>query len=336
MSLRLRLILFTVGLALAGLIVRKVGVHALLEHVHTIGWLIIPVVLVWGLVYTLNASGWYTMLGVEAVRPPFRRLWAINISSFTLNFITPVGGLGGEGYRIYMLSRWLGQKRALASAVQFRLMHSLAHMLFVLVSLIPALWFLPKNLPGMAVLVLTGIFGAVVAWFLHRRHQEGILEAGLDLLLAIPLVRRLARRLEAKRASLREMDDQITTLYHEHPALFFRALALEFFSRCSMSLELALILWGLGLGVRIPEAFVAAALSTTIINLFFFLPLELGAREGGLYLVFSLLGLGGEHGIYAAVVTRLRELCWSVVGLSLIWVQGGHIPKPGEVPSPPA
>mgnify|MGYP001165929559 CR=1 FL=1 len=341
MSLRLRLVFFAVGLSLAALVVHQVGIAALASHLRATGWLLLPVVTVWAVVYLVDSCAWYTMLGPEASRPGFLRTCAIHITSFTLNHIIPAGGFGGEGYRVYALAPWLGRRRAMSAAVQFRLMHSLAHMLFVLVALIPGIFLLPKTLLSAIVLVVTGLFGAVVAWFLHRRHQEGILEAGLDLLLLIPGVRRLARRLEALRSTLRDMDDQITTLYHEHPGRFWGVLGLEFVSRCIMSLELALIFWGLGLGVRIPEAFVASALVTTLINLFFFLPLELGAREGGLYLVFALLGLGPEHGVFAAVVTRLRELVWTGIGLSLLWVQGEHLPKspfegPSSPPTPPA
>jgi uncharacterized protein (TIRG00374 family) len=327
MSLRLRLVLFAVGLALAALIVSQVGLATLVMHLRAAGWLLLPIAVVWALVYTCDACAWYTILGPEASRPGFLRTWAINVTSFTLNYIIPSGGMGGEGYRAYTLTPWLGQRRAVSVVVQFRLMHSLAHMLFVLVALIPGLFLLPRTVPGVLVFFMTGMFGGMVAWFLHRRHQEGILEAGLDLLLAIPGVRRLARRLEPRRATLRAMDEQITTLYHEHPGRFWAALGIEFGGRCVMSLELALIFWGLGLGIRIPEAFLASALVTTVINLFFFLPLELGAREGGLYLVFALLGLGAEHGVFAAVVTRLRELVWAGIGLSLLWLQGEHLPK---------
>jgi hypothetical protein len=326
-TLRLRVILFAIGLALAAVVVRQVGLATLVAQVRAIGWLLLPIVVVWGVVYTLNTCAWYTMLGLEATRPPFTRTWAINVSSFALNYITPAGGLGGEGYRVYVLAPWLGPRRAVAAVVQFRLMHSLVHMVFVLLALIPAMFLLPRSVPGIALLIFTGIFGTVLAWFLHRRHQEGLLEAAFDLLLAIPGIRRMARRLEPRRAMLRDIDIQITRLYHEHPGRFWRAFGLEFLSRCTIPLELALVLWGLGLGVRIPEAYVASALSTALINLLFFLPLELGAREGGLYLVFKLMGLGADHGVFAAVVTRLRELVWAGMGLSLLWLQGEPLPK---------
>ncbi len=320
------------GLALATVVVVQVGPAAVWRHLLETGWLLLPVSLVWGVVYTLNATAWYSMMGIERARPGPLRTWAINASSFALNYIAPAAGLAGEGYRALAVAPWLGRQRAFGSVVQYRLLFSLAHMLFVMFALIPGVFLLPHTLPAFGLLFATALGVAGVIWFLIRRHHEGILEASLDLLLVIPGVRRIGRRLESKRVKLRELDLQITTLYREHPGIFWRAIGLEFLARCVMPFELVLIFWGLGLGIRIPEAFLAAGLGTALINIFFFLPFELGAREGGLFLIFSLLGLGAGHGVFAAVVMRLRELVWTAIGLALLWGSGEPLADaPSEV-----
>jgi len=332
-SLRLRLALFAIGLALAVGLILHVGVDTLLGHLSAIGWLLAPVVAIWGVAYLVNTASWHSLLHTEPKHPGFGRSFAISVTSFALNYMTPVMGFGGEAYRIAAVAPWLGGQRALGSVVQYRLLHSLSHMLFVLTALVPAIWLLPGTPTAIGVVLVTAAVGVVVGWFLLRRHQEGILEAGLDLLLSIPGVRRLARPLEVRRPSLRELDQQITTIYHQHPGTFWRAIVLEYLARCVMAMELAVIFWGLELGWRPGTAIVASALSTTISNMFFFLPLELGVREGGLYVVFGLLGVGAEHGVFAAVVTRLREFSWMLLGLCLLWVSGGRVramPGPGS------
>ncbi|HWA58933.1 MAG TPA: lysylphosphatidylglycerol synthase domain-containing protein [Gemmatimonadales bacterium] len=333
MSLKLRLVLFLVGLALAALVIHQVGLRTLAQHLATAGWLLFPIVLVWGVVYLFNALGWRTLLSIEPSRPGVARTWFISVTSFALNYVTPAAGLGGEAFRVAAIASWLGTQRAVGSVVQYRLLFALAHMLFVLVALVPALWLLPGTPVAYAMMGLSLVMGGVVAWFLIRRHQEGILEAGLDLLLALPLIRRLAAGLEGRRPRLRELDRQITTIYHEHPAAFRRALLIEFLARFVAAFEMCVILWGLGLGWRFGTAVVLSALSTTFANLFFFLPFELGAREGGLFLVFKLLGLAPEHGVFTAIVTRLRELTWILLGLAFLWVSGGKVEaRPGPAP----
>ena len=334
MNLKIRLLLFAVGLALAAGIIVHAGTATLVQHLTATGWLLLPVVAVWGGVYSLSTQAWRITLSHLALRPGFWRLWAISVSSFALNVVTPVLGVGGEAYRAASLAPWIGRRHAVGAVVQYRLLHSLAHMLFVLTALIPGILLLPFTPFAVGALGLMAVVGLVVAWFLHQRHREGILEAGLDLLLAIPGIRRLARRLEGRREALRAMDARITMVYHEHPGSFWGAVAVEYLSRWVMAMELMVVLFALGLGFRPWEAVVALGLSTTITNLFFFIPMELGAREGGLFLVFSLLGLGGEHGVFAAVVTRLRELVWTMIGLLLVWAGGGRLPEPAGESSP--
>jgi hypothetical protein len=70
------------------------------------------------------------------------------------------------------------------------------------------------------------------------------------------------------------------------------------------------------------EAFYINAGSSLIINLFFFMPFELGAREGGLYLVLGSLNIIPGVGIYIGLVNRVREFFWILVGLVLIQFNG--------------
>ncbi len=333
MSLKVRLALFLFGLALAALVVHQVGLATLFQHLATAGWLLLPVVLVWGVVYLANAIGWWTILATEPSRPGILRTWFITVTSFALNYVTPAAGFGGEAFRAAAIAPWLGGQRAVGSVVQYRLLFALAHMLFVLTALVPAVWLLPGTPAAYALFGITLLIGAVVAWFLIRRHQEGILEAGLDLVLAVPLVRRFARGLESRRPALQALDRQITTIYHQHPGAFWRAILIEYVARYITVCELIVIFWGLGLGFRPIVAIVAAALFTTVGNIFFFIPFELGAREGGLFLVFKLLGLSPEHGVFTAIVLRLRELAWIALGLAFLWVSGGKIrAEPAERP----
>jgi len=61
-----------------------------------------------------------------------------------------------------------------------------------------------------------------------------------------------------------------------------------------------------------------------ITNLFFFIPFELGAREGGLYLVLGSIHLTSVIGIYIGIINRAREFFWILVGLILTQFDGKH------------
>ena len=50
----------------------------------------------------------------------------------------------------------------------------------------------------------------------------------------------------------------------------------------------------------------------------FFIPLQLGGREGGFLLSAKGLSIGAREGIFVALLVRLRELIWTAIGLLLI------------------
>jgi len=48
--------------------------------------------------------------------------------------------------------------------------------------------------------------------------------------------------------------------------------------------------------------------------------MQLGAREGGFILVFGILSLPAAHAVYVSLCIRIREICWTLLGLGLIQV----------------
>ena len=50
----------------------------------------------------------------------------------------------------------------------------------------------------------------------------------------------------------------------------------------------------------------------------FFMPLQLGGREGGFLMSTEGLSMTAQAGIFVALLVRLRELIWTAIGLLLI------------------
>jgi uncharacterized protein (TIRG00374 family) len=318
MSRRIQLVLLAAGAALFAALVHRIGVAQIIANASAVGWLFGPIVLLYGVAYLCNTAAWRLTMGVGPARPGFWRTYAMTVSGFSLNFVTPMVNAGGEPYRIAALASWLGRRRAATSVVLHKMLHSLALLLVWLTALLLGVAMLPHTAAVLAPIGLALGVVTFLAALVLTGHQRGGLQRTLDLLHRIPLVDRLARSLEPRREALAEMDRQITDFYHTSPTRFWLALALEYTSRTLWMVEYWLICYGVGIEITFAQAFLIGGLSSLAQNALFFVPYELGTKEGSLYALFALAGLDPSAGVYTAIVSRARDLLWIAGGLGLL------------------
>jgi len=329
---KLQLLLFVCGSAVFAYLVASIGVAQLLADAVRTGWLFVPIVLLYGVVCACNAGAWWLSMADEPSHPPFWRTYAITVAGFSLNFMTPMVNVGGEPFKIAAVAPWLGLRRAAGSVVIYQMLHTLGMLLSFITAVVLGALLLPPYPAMLASLALAFVVLAALVWLLLTGHRHGGLERLLDLLHRVPLLDRVARRLEPKRASLAQMDEQITEFYHRRPQRFVQALALEYLSRSIFMIEYVLIAWGVGLKLGYAQAFVIGGLTSLIQNVIFVVPFEVGTKEGSLYVVFQLLGLDPALGVYTAIVSRLRDLVWIGGGLALVWFSGRRAQERAAAP----
>jgi len=320
MSRTVRLALFLVGAAVFGYLVARIGIGRLAADAAATGFMFVPIVLLYAVVYACSAFAWRLTMG-DSSRPSYWRTYTISVAGGALNFLTPLINAGGEPYRIAALTPWLGRRRAAGSVILHRMLHSFAYVLVWFTAIVLAFALLPRDAPTI-VLVVLGCAGVVllgiIALFMSA-HRSGLLERLLDWLNRLPLARRLGAILEPKRSMLAELDQQITEFYHRSPARFVRAILLEYLGRCVFMLEIVLIVASLGYRISYPLAFTIGGLEAIVGNVLFLVPFELGAREGAYFLLFKLFDLDPQLGMYTSIVGRVRDFAWIAAGLLLIW-----------------
>ena len=322
MNRKLQLLFFACGGAIFAFFVARIGLPAILGNARQTGWMFLPLLLLTAVVYLFHTGASWLILADEPTRPPFWRLYAITVSGFSINFITPMVNLGGEPYKAAALSSWLGGRRAAGFVVLYQMLHSLGMVLTSLTALLLALLLLPPDPALRAAIALAGAGLLLLMVVLFWAHRHGGLTRLLDLLHRLPVLDRVARRGEPIRSTLVLMDEQITRFYHDDRRRFLLALALDYLGRCLLMSEYFLILLSVGVDVGLPRAFTIGALASLAGNALFVLPYELGAKEGSLYFLFPLIGVDPALGIYAALVSRVRDLAGIAAGLGLIWGGG--------------
>ncbi len=297
----------------------------LLENLRRAGYWLPAVILLWVFIYFLNALSWYIIIcdGKHA-KVPFWKIYKLTVSGFALNYATPVGLMGGEPYRIMELTPYVGGRKATSSVILYVMMHIFSHFCFWFFSVFLFLAVEPLN-PGMGVMLgVVGVCCAVAIYFFMKGYKNGMAVGTLRMLTHIPFVKNWAKRFMAEKIeSLQQVDAQIAELHKQRKSTFYASLGLEFGARIVGCLEVYFILNILTTDVSFVACVLIMAFTSLFANLFFFSPMQLGAREGGFALATGGLAISSAFGVYTGLITRVRELVWIIIGVLLIKVGNG-------------
>jgi len=339
---RLNNLFFFLGLAavVVMLFTFDVSFVELWEHICHAGYWLIPIIGVWVIIYGINALAWQAIIrsrsGHEADKLTFWRIYRLTITGYALNYATPVGGLGGEPYRILELSKDVSRQHAASSVILYAMMHFFAHFWFWFSSIfiylaLAAIGDLPINTAIATVLGIIIVFCLIAFWIFSRGYRKGLVVGALHLIGHIPGLKGWSSRfLESHAESLHNIDTQIASLYAEDKRAFFRSLLLEYLSRIVQSSEVffMLLLFDIdcgggftGLTLTYLHSILIVSFTTLFANLIGFLPMQLGVQEGGFVLSIAALGLSAALGIFVSIICRVREIIWIVIGIALMKIK---------------
>ena len=298
----------------------------LLANLRRAGIWLPAVVGLWIIIYLFNTLSWYIIIrdGKKGTPIPFWKVYKRTVSGFALNYATPVGLMGGEPYRIMELTPYVGASKATSSVILYVMMHIFSHFCFWFCSIFLYLALRPVDIAMGTMLAVVGVVSLLAIYFFMKGYKNGMAVRTLKLLQYIPFIKGWAKRFsENKRETLERVDSQIAELHKQRKSTFYASLSLEFMARILGCLEVYFILNILTTDVSFPACILIMAFTSLFANLFFFSPMQLGAREGGFALAVGGLAIPGAFGVYTGLITRVRELIWIVIGVLLMKVGNG-------------
>lgn len=233
--------------------------------------------------------------------------------------------MGGEPYRIMMLSPKIGTERASSSVILYVMTHIFSHFWFWILSV--PLFLITQQLTAINLAIATAMtaFCMTAIWFFLKGYRKGLAVRGMEILQHIPYIKRWAVPfINEHREQLNRIDAQIAALHNQNPKTFWCSVGLELLCRIASAAEIMFILLVLMPSVNYIDCILIISFTTLIANMLFFMPLQLGGREGGFLLSITGLGLGLpaesalNAAIFVALLVRVRELIWTATGLLLI------------------
>ena len=336
---RLTNLFFFIGIAavVVMLLTFDVSFIELWDNLCRAGYWLIPIVGVWLFIYALNALAWQCIIrgnsGAEEKPVSFWRIYRLTITGYALNYATPVGGLGGEPYRIMELSKDIGKQHATSSVIFYAMMHFLAHFWLWFTSiflylLLVAVGDLPLNVTLEIVFIAIALFCLAAFRVLKQGYRNGVAVRLVRWVGKIPGLRGWSERFYERHAeALHNVDEQIIALHKSDRRAFYTSLLLEYASRILQASEILfmLLLFGVDCGGGVSGIILTYAHSILILsftslfaNIIGFLPMQLGVQEGGFVISIAALGLSAALGIFVSIICRVREILWIFFGIMLM------------------
>ena len=326
------------GVAVLILMVTQLDFKEVWQGLRSAGYWFFAVVALWMFLYMFNTTTWYIIIRSgdkhgESTKINFWWLYKITVSGFALNYATPGGLMGGEPYRIMSLAPKIGTERASSSVILFAMTHIFSHFWFWLISIVLFLLFKRDFIDvGMGILLAAaGAFCLLGLWFFIVGYRKGLAVRAMNLLRHIPFVKKWALRfLENHREQLDNIDNQIAALHRQNPRTFVMAVLSDLSCRIVSALEIYFCLKVLYPSVDYINCILILAFTSLFANLLFFIPLQLGGREGGFLMSARGLALTASDGIFVALIIRIREIIWTAIGLLLIKFEKRHEEEKNE------
>lgn len=318
MSKLIKPLFLVLGLALFAWVMWQVDMASVTHLVLAMGPGFVVVISIFGLVSWCDALSWKYALKPEETRGIRAwEIWRIRTIGESFNAITPFGTLGGEPVKAQLLKdqHGLSFKQGLASQVVARTTILIALILFM----IPGTFLLggAENVPAnfkTVGLVGLAVFSILILLFLAFQvtGSLGKIVSGMTSFLGDRAPRTFLNQLTA-------LDQMMSAYYRQHPRHFMLSVLFGFLGWMMELTELYWVLYFLGKPLGWMDIWIIEALVQGIRVGSFFIPLNLGALEGGLVIIFKSMGLGADYGLAVSLVRRIRELTWVALGLILGW-----------------
>jgi hypothetical protein len=300
------------GLILFSFLIWKIGPGDLWRQLATLGWGLLPMILMNGATKFLHAVGWRYCLYGPHRSLPFLQVLMIRMAGFSINQLTPTATIGGDVSMGALLAMANPGTEAVGSAMIGKLSHALAQLIFAVIGSIFILlglslpeggWWamitgsclLGAGIAGFFIFLKYGIFGASLRWMVSRGYGGKTIEKAASKITQVDE--------ETKRYYQTNNIDFLLSIFWNVLALAGGILQTWFFFHFT--------------DIKTTWLIVAAVwfLATWFEIASFAIPSNVGILEGTSVIVLKIAGFSSALGLAYGIALRVGQLFWTAIGL---------------------
>lgn len=302
-----------------------VGIEQILHTLRVVGW-------GWGGLFVLNSAGtivfpalgWWLLMRAEGLRVSLWTAMQADFMGFPIDFVVPSAYLGGEPLKTVYVARacQVAVPHVLATVIVAKCQEFAGLVLGMIAATVLLIWQTDTRTWYYAGLFVVGalvpalFLGGVLYAFASRLHPLSRL---LQRLAAWRWCRAWVTRLLP---TVVDLEHHITQMLTQRPRVFLLAQALTCLSMISLFLRPWVFLYPLpGIALRFTHLCGLFVL-TNLVNVLTVVPGALGWFEATMVGYTSAVGLGDDKGAAFALLTRVADLIFLIIGSWLILHHG--------------
>ncbi|MDO9184302.1 MAG: lysylphosphatidylglycerol synthase domain-containing protein [Bacteriovorax sp.] len=313
-----KFIFIILGIFLLLIIAKNYGISLAITEIKRVGFLIfflvltfIPTIICYATSWMLSSEYWLMNNEKTFLRKLFIFI-KITLASIAWNNMTPFVKIGGEPLKYMMLLKHLPKSAALSSVVNYNIVHIFATCLSFIITLILLIFYYQVPALLLRWMVILLIFFLVV-------FVLGIIAIRSRSFYQIKKYR--FKLMRSFFINFHIITRKLLKFYDEKFALFCIALFVDTFARFveGLTFYYAFVI------LKFPISFLNSVLidigRTFVDTVFFFVPYQIGAREGGVHFFMeNVLNLKASGFLSAVFLYRFVEIFWIFIGY-LIWAK---------------
>jgi hypothetical protein len=293
------------GLALFAYAIAQVKPAEILAGVGRVGWGLLIILALGGVRFLLRTASWRLCMPPRS-RVPFRQAFQAFLAGDAIGNVTPLGLVASEPTKVFLMRHDLVTSQSVASLAVDNIVYGASILLMVLLGLFVLL--ATEAMPfewseaAMVIIVLLVIAGGIAARLLLRGAWDDD--------------RGERPRWRQKLAGVRQ---SVLAFSAGHPSRVWRVFGLHLAFHAVAALEVFVTLgWLMQSPPTWAQALIFSALDRATTVVFKFVPLRTGIDEASSGALAPVLGIMPAVGVTLAVVRKVRNLVWALVGMLII------------------